>query len=80
MTVSSLGGGVGQPIEIQEVGVVVVTDPGKRGYRRVDVGILFKTVVQAVLIFGLEEWVVIPDIGRMMEGLHYRVACCLTGN
>ena len=37
-------------------------------------GMLLKTVVQAVLIFGAETWVMNPYIGRDLEGFYNRVA------
>ena len=32
------------------------------------------TVVQAVMLYGLETWVVTPHIGRVLDGFHHRVA------
>ena len=37
-------------------------------------GVLFKAVVQAVLIFGLETWVMPPCMGWDLEGFQERVA------
>ena len=41
-------------------------------------GIFFNAVVQAMLLFGLEMWVITPHMGRDMEGFHQRVACRIT--
>ena len=37
-----------------------------------------KAVIQAILLFGLETWVVTPRIGRTLGGFHDRVVCRLT--
>ena len=42
-------------------------------------GMLFKEVVQAVIIFGAEAWVMTPHIGRYLGGLQHRVAQRITG-
>ena len=34
---------------------------------------LFKSVVHPVLLFGVETWVVIPCMGRVLGGLQYQV-------
>ena len=39
----------------------------------------FKSMVQLVLIFGAETWVVTPRIGRFLGGLQDQVARRLTG-
>ena len=41
--------------------------------------ILFNTVVQAVLIFGLEKWVLTPRMEQTMGSFQYRVARRITG-
>jgi hypothetical protein len=38
------------------------------------VGMFYKAIVQAVLLYGCETWVVTPNILRPMEGLHHRIA------
>ena len=35
--------------------------------------ILFKAVVQVVIIFGLEMWVTTPRMRRELGGLHHKV-------
>ena len=42
-------------------------------------GSLYLANVQAVLIFVSETWVVIPQIGRILEGLHHQVAQRMAG-
>ena len=42
-------------------------------------GMFFKAVVQAVLIFGLETWVLTPRMGRALESFQHRVARWITG-
>ena len=42
-------------------------------------GRIYVTVVQAVMIYGSETWVITPYIGRVLGGFHHRVACRLTG-
>ena len=39
----------------------------------------FKILVQAVLLFGAETWVVTPCMGRVLGGFHDQVARCFTG-
>ena len=41
-------------------------------------GMLFKAVVQEVLIFGSETWVTTPHMGRALGGFHKRVARRIT--
>ena len=42
-------------------------------------GFFFKAVVQAVLLFGTETWVVTPHMGRVLGGFQDHVARRLTG-
>ena len=42
-------------------------------------GLFFKFVVQAVLLFGAETWVVTPRMGKALGGVHTRVARRMTG-
>ena len=42
-------------------------------------GLFYKAVVQAVLIYGLETWVLTPPVVRTLGAFHHRVACQLTG-
>ena len=42
-------------------------------------GFFFKAVIQAVLLFGAETWVVTPCIVKALEGFHTQVARRLTG-
>ena len=41
-------------------------------------GRIYVAVFQAVLLYGLEESVMTPHIGRLLGGLHHRVDCILT--
>jgi hypothetical protein len=41
-------------------------------------GMFYKAIVQAVLLYGCETWVVTPDILRTMEGLHHWIARRIT--
>ena len=47
---------------------------GRDGYSPMVSGMLFKVVVQAVLIFGAETWVITPRMGRTLGGFQQRVA------
>ena len=42
-------------------------------------GMLFKAVVQVVLLFGAEMWVMTPRIGRALGGFQHRVAQRIVG-
>ena len=42
-------------------------------------GFFFKDVVQAVLLFGSDTWLVTPCIGKSMGGVHAQVAKRLMG-
>ena len=42
-------------------------------------GILCKTVLQAVLIFGSKTWLVTPRMGRSLGGFQHRVSRWITG-
>ena len=42
-------------------------------------GVFYVTVVQPVLIFGSESWVVTPRILRALESLHHQVARQISG-
>lgn len=42
-------------------------------------GIFYKAVVQAVLLYGCETWVVTPAVLAALEGFHHRVARRLSG-
>ena len=45
----------------------------------VDVWEIFKVVVQEVILFDSETWLVTPYIGRTMRGFQHRVDCRLNG-
>ena len=51
--------------------------------REVDIprvsGMFFKAVVQAVLLFGSDMWVMNPHMGRDLGSFHQRVARLITG-
>ena len=57
--------------------VVANFDPGGGGSE--DVGEFFKAVIQAVLLFGAEKWVLTPRIEQAMSSFQHRVAQRLTG-
>jgi len=38
-------------------------------------GMFFKAVVQAVLLYGSETWVLTASAMRCLEGFYYRAAC-----
>ena len=42
-------------------------------------GFLFKAVIQAVLLFGAEPWVVTPHMGKSLGGFQTKVARRLNG-
>ena len=42
-------------------------------------GIFCKTVLQVVLLFGSETWLVTPHMGRSLGGLQHRVSSRITG-
>ena len=42
-------------------------------------GHIYLAVVQLVLLYGSETWVLTPHMHRMWNGFHHRVACILTG-
>ena len=42
-------------------------------------GFFFKAVIQSVLLFGAEMWVVIPSMGRVLGGFRDQVARRLVG-
>ena len=41
-------------------------------------GLFFKAVVKAVLLFGLETWVLTPHMGRSLGSFQHRVASQIT--
>ena len=42
-------------------------------------GQIYLAVVQSVLLYGSETWVLTPRMKRVLGGFHHRVACRLTG-
>ena len=42
-------------------------------------GMFYATVVQAILLYGLETWIMSPWIGKALGGFHHRVVWRLTG-
>ena len=42
-------------------------------------GYIYLVVVQSVMIYGSETWVMTPHIGRILGGLHHMVVHRLTG-
>ena len=43
-------------------------------------GNFFKVLIQAVLLFELDKWVVTPHVVRILGGFHHRMTHQLTGN
>ena len=41
--------------------------------------LVYVSVVQAVLIYGLDTWVMSPHIGNTLGRFHHRLVCRLTG-
>ena len=39
----------------------------------------YKAVVQTVLLFGGDNWIMSPMIGKTLGGFHHRVACWMAG-
>ena len=54
-------------------------ETGTGRHRHTGVGDIFKVVVQALLLFGLEMWVMTPRTGWALGGFHYRMAQIITG-
>ena len=52
---------------------------GREGYNTRVLVVLFKAVVQTVMLFGAETWVMTPHIGRALEGFQHRVTRQITG-
>ena len=42
-------------------------------------GMFYNAVLQPVLLYGSEIWVMLPRIGRTLVGFHHRVVHILTG-
>ena len=42
-------------------------------------GIFFNAVVQAVIFFGVETWLMNPHMGRALVGIQHRLARWITG-
>ena len=42
-------------------------------------GLFYKAVVQAVLLYGCETWVISPTMLKMLEGFHHRAARRISG-
>ena len=52
---------------------------GREGEDALKFGYLLMTVVQAILLFGSEMWVVTPHIGKNLGGFHHQVFRQITG-
>ena len=52
---------------------------GREGAKPRVPGMFFKEVVQAVLLFGSEMWVMNPHTGGAIGGFQHRVAIWITG-
>ena len=52
---------------------------GREGEDRKTVGRFYVEVVQAVLLFGSETWVLTPWLEKSLEGFHHREARRMTG-
>ena len=57
--------------------VITNTEPGGGGSE--GIGIFFKAVSQAVLMFGEEMWVLTPRMEQALDRFHHKVARRLTG-
>ena len=42
-------------------------------------GTFYKAIVQETLLSVYETWLMTPNIGRTLGGIHHRVALCLAG-
>ena len=49
------------------------------GCGRKDVGVIYKLVAQAVIMFGLETWIINPRIIRILRFFHHQVTRRLKG-
>ena len=56
-----------------------VTEHGMGGGRPIDVRKRFRSVIQAILLFGLEKWLVTPKNLTVLGGLQNRANHHLTG-
>ena len=52
---------------------------GREGEDARMLGLFYVAVVQVVLMYGSETWVMSPRIGRTLCGFHNRAVCRLTG-
>ena len=50
---------------------------GREGEDAQALGMFYIAVVQVVLLYGSETWVMYPRIGKTLGGFHHRVACIL---
>ena len=71
--------GGGEPAERKEDMVVFVEDHGKGGENIRVSGMFFKAVMQSLILFGLETWVMTHHMGRALVGFQLRVAQLITG-
>ena len=53
---------------------------GREGVYAWALGMFYIALVQAVLLYGSEAWVMYPHIGRNLDSFHHRVDLRLTGN
>ena len=51
----------------------------KVGLEVLDWGMLYKAVVQLVLLYGSDSWVVMGNILKVIEGFHHRLERSITG-
>ena len=70
---------VGNLDNAQEVWRRLMWTLGREGVAPPVSGFLFKAVVQSVLIFGAETWVVTPQMDRVLWGFQDQMAWQLTG-
>ena len=52
---------------------------GREGADTCTLGRFYPTIVQAVMLFGAENWVMTPRIERLLGGFHHRVARRISG-
>ena len=67
-----MDGGARGPSEGAEELVTSVKDNGTGGRQTTGIGDFFKAVVQTVLLFGSETWVMIPLVGRSLGIFQHR--------
>ena len=70
---------VGKLKKVQKIWARLTRILGREGDNPRVLGVFFKAVVQAVLIFGSETWVLTPHMGRALGSFHHGVARWIMG-